>query len=362
MDLDFSAEQEQLRASVRRFLAERVPLTAVRSSYGVAATATDEAWQGLCGLGVSALLAPESAGGLGLGMVDLGVVLEEGGRGLYGGPLVSSAVGAVSAVSLLDPESALLPGLAVGSVVATLAVHEPDAHYDWATPSTRCAADRLTGEKAHVLDGALADVLLVTARDEDGLGVYVVRRDAAGLTVVPTETYDGSRSWATVSLDGVEAERLGSGDATATISVVVDRVTAALVSDGVGAAERCLELAVGYAKEREQFGAPIGSFQAVQHLCADMLQWLEMGRAGVHYALWALDAADPAEGHRAATMAKAWASDAFYRVGANAVQVFGGVGFTWEHDVGLYYKRLLGLQQAWGDSAHHLEQLATQIL
>ena len=146
------------------------------------------------------------------------------------------------------------------------------------------------------------------------------------------------------------------------MALVVDRVLAALVVDGLGAAEVALEMAVAYAKERTQFGRPIGSFQAVQHLCADMLLSLELGRAGAYYALWAADEASPAEAHRAATMAKAFAGDAFFRIGANAIQVFGGIGFTWEHDVHLFYKRLLTLQQAHGTATEHLEELADLVL
>jgi alkylation response protein AidB-like acyl-CoA dehydrogenase len=143
---------------------------------------------------------------------------------------------------------------------------------------------------------------------------------------------------------------------------VIDRMLVALVVDGLGAAEVALDLAVAYAKQRTQFDRPIGSFQAVQHLCADMLQSLELGRAGAYYALWAADSGDPVECHRAATMAKAFASDAFVRIGADAIQVFGGIGFTWDHDIHLFYKRLLTLQQSHGTTAEHLDELATLIL
>jgi alkylation response protein AidB-like acyl-CoA dehydrogenase len=167
-----------------------------------------------------------------------------------------------------------------------------------------------------------------------------------------------------VVFDDAAARRLGEPgiDASAALSRVVDRVLSAMVVDGLGAAEMALDMAVAYAKERVQFDRPIGSFQAVQHLCADMLQSLELGRAGAYYALWAADAGDPAECHRAATMAKAFAGDAFARIGASAIQVFGGIGFTWEHDIHLFYKRLLTLQQTLGTSSEHLEELASLIL
>ena len=154
------------------------------------------------------------------------------------------------------------------------------------------------------------------------------------------------------------ARRLGSGDATAAVAATRDRMIAAAVVDGVGAAEQSLALAVAYAKEREQFGKPIGSFQAIQHLCAEMLQSVELGRAAAYYACWACDGADAAERRRAVTMAAAFAGDGFYRVAASAIQVFGGVGFTWEHDIHLFYKRLLTLQQYGGPPHAHLEELA----
>jgi alkylation response protein AidB-like acyl-CoA dehydrogenase len=196
------------------------------------------------------------------------------------------------------------------------------------------------------------------------LRLFAVERTGPGVEVRPVPTIDGTRKSATVELHAATGRPLGPGGAAASegLAEVVDRMITAAVVDGVGAAEVALDLAVEYAKERIQFDHPIGSFQAVQHLCAEMLQALELGRAGAYYALWALDRAGAAERHRAATMAKAYAGDAFFRVGAGAIQVFGGIGFTWEHDVHLFYKRLLTLHDTWGGTAEHLEELATIIL
>ena len=184
--------------------------------------------------------------------------------------------------------------------------------------------------------------------------------------VTPLETVDGTRKVATVAFEGTPAVRLDDtskgADATAVVSEVVDRVGIAMVVDGVGTAARALELAVEYAKERRQFDRPIGAFQAVQHLCADMLCSVELTRAAAYYACWAADAADPAERHRAATIARAFAADGLYSVGASAIQVFGGIGFTWEHDIHLLYKRLLTLQHAGGGATDQLEELATVVL
>ncbi|MBV8385419.1 MAG: acyl-CoA/acyl-ACP dehydrogenase [Acidimicrobiia bacterium] len=354
MDFEFSEEQEALRASVRRFLVEQAPIQPyVRDLYGDPRGTTDAVWKGLAELGATGLLVPEEHGGGGMGMVDVGVVLEELGRAVHPGPFLSSAVAAVTALATADDGADLLPRIADGSVIATVALLEGDGR-SWHRPATTSDGGSLTGTKTFVADASAADVLLVSASD----GLYAVDREAEGLAIEHAPTVDGTRSFGTVSLDGTPGRHLGPFD----VDEVVDRILVALVTDAVGAAQAALDMAVAYAKERVQFDRPIGSFQAVQHLCADMLQALELGRAGAYYALWACDAADPDERHRAAVMAKAFAADAFPRIGATAIQIFGGVGFTWEHDVHLFYKRLLTLQQAYGDATDALEELATLVI
>ncbi|MBV8979801.1 MAG: acyl-CoA/acyl-ACP dehydrogenase [Acidimicrobiia bacterium] len=354
MDFEFSEEQEALRAAVRRFLTEQAPIQPyVRELYGDPRGTTEAAWKGLADLGATGLLVPAEHGGAGMGMVDIGVVLEELGRAVHPGPFLSSAVAAASALAATGDGGDLLEKIADGSLVATVALVEDDGR-DWRRMTTTADGGALTGTKTFVADAPAADVLLVSAPD----GLYAVDRGADGLTVEHMPTVDGTRSFGTVSLNSTPARRLGQVD----VGEVVDRILVALVTDAVGAAQGALDLAVAYAKERVQFDRPIGSFQAVQHLCTDMLQALELGRAGAYYALWACDAADPAERHRAALMAKAFAADAFPRIGASAIQIFGGVGFTWEHDVHLFYKRLLTLQQAYGDATDALEELATVVL
>ena len=272
-------------------------------------------------------------------MVDAGVVLEELGRAVVPGPYAASAVGAAGLVldaGSPDDHARWLPGIADGSTIATVAFGRSPV--------------------AHVPDAVAADLLLVA----DGDGVDVV--DAAAVTITAEETVDLTRRFATVDLDGAPGQRLAGPDPTAAVAATRDRLVIAAVVDGVGAAARALELAVAYAGERVQFDRPIGSFQAVQHLCADMLHDVELARAGAYYALWAADAAPAEERHRAAAMAKAFASDALARVGANAIQVFGGVGFTWEHDIHLFYKRLLTLQHDLGGSVEHREEVARLIL
>jgi acyl-CoA dehydrogenase len=331
VDFEFSEEQEMLRWSVRAFLADKAPISAVRAAYG-AGTFDPAVWDGLAALGV-----------LELGMVDAAVVLEELGRAVCPAPYPSSVIAA----------RRLLPDL--GARIGTVAIFEEGRRYAWRSPTVRVSAGgRLTGEKVHVPDAAMADVFVVTATDAGGrFGVY----ETDGGTAVPAASVDGSRKQGRVVFDGVPARRLRCG--ADDVAETLDRLGVAYAVDGVGAAGRALEMAVEYAKEREQFGKPIGSFQAVQHMCADMLRTVELGRAAAYYACWALDEASPEEAHRAATLARAFAADAFPQLGGTAIQVFGGIGFTWEHDIHLYYKRLLGGALMLGSATEHLAELAT---
>ena len=371
MDFEFSEDQELLRESVRRFLADRASVAGyVRPLLDGDEDRVPAVWNALAELGVVGLLVPESYGGAGMGMVDAAVVLEEMGRVVHPSPYIASAIGAVSLVLGAGSErehSFLLPGIASGSVVGTVALLEPGRRYEIDEPATTAARLGegwvLSGTKVHVPDAVGSDVVLVSATvaGELGTAVFAVQTESGGVTVEPVKTVDGTCKQATVVFDGAPGWRLGRGDASAAVARTVDRMAVATVIDGVGAA-RALELAVEYAKERIAFGHPIGSFQAVQHLCADMLRAVELGRAAGYYACWAADDADPAEAHRAATMAKAFASEAFPQLGGSAIQVFGGVGFTWEHDIHLFYKRLLSLAYTLGAADDALDELAGLVL
>ena len=369
MDLELSPDQELLRQTVRRFLADQAPMTYVRAHLDDERGTSEQVWKGLGELGVIGLLVPERYGGAGMGMVEMGVVLAEMGRAAHPGPFLSSAVGAVSVVLAAgghEDRERLLPDLASGTRLATVGLLEPGSRYGWRSPATRAVRRgegwQLTGTKVNVFDADTADLHLVVAGTGDGLRVFAVERGAPGVDVESSPTVDGTRKRGTVSLAGAPARRLDGEDATEAIARVVDRLAVALVADGVGAAERVLELTLDHAKARHQFGRPVGSFQAVQHLCADMLQALELARAGVYFALWADGAAPDVTRHRAATMIRAYACDALVRVGTTAIQVHGGIGFTWEHDAHLYYKRLLTMGHALGGSPEHLEELARLVL
>jgi alkylation response protein AidB-like acyl-CoA dehydrogenase len=308
MDLELSADQELLRESVRRFLGDRAPMSWVRSMLDDDRGTTDDVWRGLADLGVVSLL---TSGGT---MVDAGVVLEEMGRAAHPGPWLSSGVGAAT----------LFPAL--GDRIGTVAT-----------------------DLSFVPDAVAADVVLVV----DGGNVSAVH----DFTATPVPTVDGTRKFGRV-----EVASAGEAVDGADLDLALDRLMAGAAMDGVGAASRCVELAVDYAKERHQFDKPIGSFQAVQHLCAEMLQSVELCRAGCWYALWACDQANPSERRRAVAMAQAFASESLPRVAAAAIQVHGGIGFTWESDMHLYYKRLLTLQHLYGDAAKHLETVASIVV
>ena len=300
MNFEFTAEQDDLRASVRRFLAERAPLSYVRATYDDATGTTPEVWKGLVDLGVT---------DASLTMTDVGVVLEEMGRACHPGPYLSTL-------------AARWAGLDDDSVVATLAL-----------------------DLRRVPDAMDVDVVVVVDGDE----LFAVD----DFDVEPVTSVDGSRKVGAVTVR-TPGRKIEHPD----LRGALDRWKIGYAIDGVGAAGAALEMAVAYSHERVQFDRPIGSFQAVQHLCADMLTALELGRAGAYYGLWAADNESADEVHRAATMAIAYASDAFHRIGADAIQVFGGVGYTWEHDIHLFYKRLLTLQHAFGTAPEHLEELA----
>jgi alkylation response protein AidB-like acyl-CoA dehydrogenase len=355
MDTHYTTEQEAFRNTVRRFLEDQGGTTFTRKRWNEPTPATGECWQSLAELGVTGLLVPEAAGGIGGDMTDMGVVMEELGRAVHPGPCWASCVGGSSAAATFGLDT-LSRGLADGSQTATLALEEPGRRFTaWPQSRLTVAGDKLSGEKVQVPDAVGADFLFVTTDH----GVYLVPADADGLTICASEWLDGSRRFASVRFDKVPGTRLGDNSQ---LAPTVDRMLVALCVDGVGAAQRALEMTVAYAGERQQFGQHIGSFQAVQHLCADMLQQLELGRAGIHYALWALAAADPSEAHRAAVMSKAYTAETFPQIGASAIQVFGGAGFTWEYDIQLYYKRLLSLQMTWGGSEVWLEELATLVI
>ncbi|MGW2287442.1 acyl-CoA dehydrogenase family protein [Streptomyces phaeochromogenes] len=381
MDFAFSEEQEELRRTVRAFLADTSPETEMRRLMETPEGFDRALWRRMgTELGLQGLAVPEEYGGAGYGPVEVGVVMEELGRALLCAPFLASAVLATTTLLRCDDEDArkrLLPGLASGELVGTLALTEGSppgtgspggATTRWDAEGIRLTARDsagswlLSGHKMFVLDGAAADVVLTVARTDEGISIFWVDGDAAGLTREPLPTMDPTRRQARLDYQDVPATRLrtSSGDGWDLVSQVLDRAAVALAAEQVGVASRALDMAVEYAKVRHQFGRPIGSFQAVKHLLADVLLEVESARAAAHYALLAAENEDP-ELPSVASLAKAFCSDACLQATEQNIQVHGGIGFTWEHPAHLYLKRAKTSQLLFGDPAYHRELLAQRI-
>ncbi|MBK3572490.1 acyl-CoA/acyl-ACP dehydrogenase [Streptomyces sp. MBT65] len=369
MDFAFSDEQEQLRRTVRAFLADTSPETETRRLMETPEGFDRALWRRMgTELGLQGLAVPEEYGGAGCGPVEVGVVMEELGRALLCAPFLSSAVLVTTALLRCDDVDArkrLLPGLASGESVGALALTEDSARWDATGVQLNARASDgcwlLTGHKTFVLDGAAADVVLTVARADDGIGVFCVDGDAPGLTRAPLPTMDPTRRQARLDYDDVPATRLRThGDGWDLVSQVLDRGAVALAAEQVGVASRALDMAVEYAKVRHQFGRPIGSFQAVKHLLADVLLDVESARAAAHYALLAAADEDP-DLSAVASLAKAFCSDACLSATEQNIQVHGGIGFTWEHPAHLCLKRAKTSQLLFGDPAYHRELLAGRI-
>jgi alkylation response protein AidB-like acyl-CoA dehydrogenase len=349
LNLEFTDEQVALRDTIRRFLAEKASVpTHVRPMLDDPRGTTDEVWRGLAALGATGVLVPQEFGGAGMTMLEAGVVAEELGAALYPGPWMSSAVAAPRALTRSGADAAtLLTGIADGSLIATVGPLNGELPV--------VANGVLRGEITALPDAAAADVVLVLAMDGDKIGLYAV--DATSLDATEREHVDATRKQFDVRFDGVAAQWLASAD---DIDGYTDDVLIAYAADALGAATAVMNLAIEYAKVRRQFDQPIGSFQAVQHMCVDMYETVELARSGVLHALWAADAAAPAERHLAALRAKAFAAR-LASVADTAIQVFGGIGYTWDHDAHLYLKRLLGWSAFLGSSDGYLQDVGRSL-
>jgi alkylation response protein AidB-like acyl-CoA dehydrogenase len=376
MDFAFSDEQDEFRAVVRRFVEERWPTAEVRRLAETPAGFDRAVWKQMgAELGLLGLAIPESHGGQGFGFLEVGIALEELGRQLAGGPYLASAVLATQAILVTASDAqraAWLPGLAAGELVATLAVDEPGRRPGLEGVTATCRREgagwRVSGAKTAVLDGQNADLLLVVARSEGegALQLLAVRPDAPGLEITPVDGLDLSRKLADLSLRDAPAVALGGGagrDAAPALARALDLGAIALAAEAVGAAARCLETAVAYAKERIQFGRPIGSFQAIQHKCAEVMLELETARSAAYWSWWmaSQEGVDPAELAEAASIAKAVAGDALTRAAAENVQIHGGVGFTWEFDCHLYFRRARAVEHLLGDPVWHRARIAERL-
>jgi len=371
MRFHFSEEQEELRRVVRRFLETTSPIAEVRRLMETPEGHEPAVWKQLSQeLALPGVQIPEAYGGQGFGFVELGVVLEEMGRALYCGPYFASVVLAANAIlngASVAQKQALLPGIASGETIATLAIAEPGGGWDpdGIALEARRSGDAWTlhGEKSFVLDGAGAELLIVAARapgsrGSDGLSLFSLRASSDGVSRRPLAVIDPTRKLARIGFAGARAELLGdAGAAGPGLAKTLAQACVALASEMSGGAQRLLEMSVEYAKTRVQFGRAIGSFQAIKHKCADMLLALELARSSAYYAAEAASEAD-AELAMAASLAKAQGSDAYLSIAAEAIQIHGGLGFTWEQDVHLYFKRAKSSEVFLGDPASHRELLA----
>jgi alkylation response protein AidB-like acyl-CoA dehydrogenase len=371
MNLGVSAEQRELRDSVRRFLAERAPLTRVRELMETADGIDPDVWrQAGAQLGLPGIAVPEEYGGAGFSFAEQAIVLEELGAALFTGPYLASAVLAATALLASDDEEAckdLLPGIAAGETVATLAFTEDGGSWDPASIRLAASPDdagwRLDGHKSFVLDGHTADLILVVAAagSDRKLSLFAVHAEATSLTRHALPTLDQTRKLARLTFGGTPARLVGEpGAARAVLDRTLDVAAIALAAEQLGGAQRALDMAVAYAKVRQQFGRPIGSFQAIKHRCADLLLEVESLRSAVGYAAAAV-AAGSTEVAVLAPLLKAYASEVYSHVAGENIQIHGGIGFTWEHDAHLYLKRAKASELFLGDASYHRDRLATRI-
>ena len=364
MSLALDTEQEQLRTELRRFFADRSDSSRVRALMESDEGFDPVVWRQMAEqLGLQGLVLPEEHGGQGFGAVELGIVCEEMGRSLLVAPYFSTVVLAGQALAAVG-DARWLPQIAGGSLTATLAVTEDSGAWDLRTVATRAVRSdqgwRLTGSKSFVHDAASAQLVLVVARDESGLGLYALDADADGVTRSPLPSLDLTRRLGRVDLVDAPAARLGpDGDATAILQRALDLAVVALSAEQVGGAQRCLDMAVDYAKTRVQFGRPIGSFQAIKHKCADMLLAVESARSASMFAAGAaLDGSSDAELAAAASVAKAYCSTAYTFAAKESIQIHGGIGFTWEHDAHLHLRRAKSSELLLGTPTAHRARLA----
>ncbi|MCY4012551.1 MAG: acyl-CoA dehydrogenase [Gammaproteobacteria bacterium] len=366
MQFAFTDEQEQLRLAVRRFLTDQSPTTEVRRLMATDTGYDPSVWQRLCNdLALAGVHIPQSYGGQGFSAAELAIVVEEMGRALLCAPYFSSTVLAATAILNGGSEAdkvELLPPIAAGDRLAALAVTEPAGRWDASGVEASVRDGRLSGAKSFVVDGHIADLLVVAARrpgsrDEDGLSLYVVDATADGVSRRLLTTVDATRKLARIDFDGVEARLLGDeGAAGPALARTLDLAAIMLANEMVGGAAALLESAVEYANMRVQFGRAVGSFQAIKHRCADLLLTVELAKSAAYQAATAAAEGD-ADLPALASLAQSAASDAYMRAARDCIQIHGGIGFTWDNDTHLWYKRAKSSEAFLGDAAFHRERL-----
>jgi alkylation response protein AidB-like acyl-CoA dehydrogenase len=374
MNFGFNEEQELLRSTARKFFDNECASETVRKLMDGPEGMTPDLWKKIAEQGWTGLIFADEHGGMGLGFVDLVVLMEEMGRAVVPGPFFSTVLLGGLAIREAGTDAqkkAWLPKIASGEARATLAWMEPSAELGargiTLQATAKGAGFTLDGTKLFVHDAHTADVIVVATRTssgqnaEDGVSLFLVPKATPGLSVTLLPTMDQTRKLCEVGFKnvavGAEALMGQAGSGWAPLSRVIDRATVALCAEMCGGAQKVLEMTVEYAKIRQAFGRPIGSYQGVKHKAADMLVDVENSKSITYYAAWAMDEGVP-EGPLAVSMAKAYVSDAYRRVSGAGIQLHGGIGFTWEHDLHLYFKRAKGSEFTFGDATWHRERVA----
>ena len=374
MNFAFTEEQELLRETARRFLDDKVPSEVVRKLMESHDGYDPAHWSEVAQMGWQAMAIPEKYGGAGFSFLETIVLMEEMGRSLIPIPFLSTVILSSNLLLELGSEEqkkAYLPAIAAGESVWAMALTEPAGRWDAAgveaTATPQGDGWTISGTKSYVVDGHVADHLLIVARTGEQtseLSVFIVDADATGLQATKVESMDQTRSLAQVVLEAVEVEGAAlvgpAGEAWPAIETVLDIAAVALAAEQVGGAQTCLDMAVEYAKVRMQFGRPIGSFQAIKHKCADMLVQVESAKSAAYYAGWAT-AERNEEFAIVAPLAKSYCSEAYFMCAAENIQIHGGIGFTWEHDAHLYFKRAKSSELMFGDPTYHRSRLADRI-
>jgi alkylation response protein AidB-like acyl-CoA dehydrogenase len=369
MNFAFSDEQEELRKVTRQFLETKSPESAVREQMDTEVGFDKAVWSQMADqMGLQGLIIPEEFGGSGYSYIELTVVLEEMGRALLCAPYFSTVVLAANTLLQSGDDAAkkeLLPGIATGETIATLAFTEDNGRWDEQGITATAAKDgdgySITGSKMFVLDGHTANLIIVAAKTDAGVSLFQVAGDASGLTRTPLATMDQTRKQAKLDFEGTPAKLIGTeGQGWSVLERVLDLAAVGLAAEQVGGAQKVLEMSVEYAKVRVQFGRPIGSFQAIKHKCADMLLEVESAKSAAYYAAWCAAELND-ELPSVASLAKAYCSEAYFHAAAENIQIHGGIGFTWEHPAHLYFKRAKSSELLFGDPTYHRELLAQRI-
>ena len=364
MNFDFSDDQKLLQQTARDYLAEHSPLTVCREILETDQPYATDVWKGAAEMGWQGAVIPEEYGGAGFGHLELAMIAEEVGRALAPIPFSSSVYFATEALLRAgsdEQKKKYLPALASGDAIGTFALAEKVGHNDVENVAAKVSGGKLTGTKLPVCDGDVASFAVAAAQGDDGLSLYLVDLDGEGVSRSPLGSFDPSRSMAQIDFDGAAADLLGeAGQGGALAEALLDRAAVLMAFEQLGAADACFEATKDFTLGRYAFGRPVASFQAIKHRLADMWCELEMARSNCYYGAWALSNNEPELGV-AACIARIQASEALNQLSIEMVQMYGGVGFTWEYDCHLFYRRARLLAAALGTPAAWKDRLVTRL-